>query len=153
MVADMRFFADFLPATKHAHEAARLVIPNTGCQLAASLLALDLGRNGEPAEYVTGRYTEAPEGEHWWVEVGAVLLDPTRDQFDEDPFQEDFRGRYIRDDAKPASQVEHEATMQLRFQWAYNRRVRPAVKQVARQYGLDQRQVEEPIGLLSPAGR
>ena len=86
-------FADVLPPLERAHASTRLVIPKRGCQLAASLLALELGRAGLPAEYVCGRYSANPEQEHWWVVVDSVLLDPSRDQFDdEDPSPRATRG-------------------------------------------------------------
>lgn len=145
----MSFFADFLPALERAHRATRLIIPTTGCQLGASLLALEMGRGGDSAAYIMGRYSQAPERDHWWVELGALLLDPTRDQFGEDPFDECYKGRYVRGDGKLASHMEYEATMHLRLQWSFNRHARDAIKYVAAQYGLDQCEVEEPIGILT----
>ena len=143
-------FDDFLPALERAHASARLVIPNTGCQLAASLLALELDRAGLPAEYVCGHYSAAPEQKHWWVQVNSVLLDPSRDQFDdEDPLSESYGGEYSRSCSKPASEMEHEATMHLQLHWSFNRRARPAIKAVVTLYGLDLAKVEEPMGPLS----
>jgi hypothetical protein len=91
----------------------------------------------------------APEQEHWWVEVEGLLLDPTRDQFSEDPFAEHYAGAYERVEAKPASKMEYEATMILRLQWSTNHRVRDAIAQVAAQYRLDLAQIMEPPGLLT----
>lgn len=147
-------FVDLLPAVERAHAATRLVIEGTGCQLGSSLLALDLGRDGVEAEYVRGYYSASPGQEHWWVEADGLLLDPTCDQFSENPFAERHAGTYSRADAKPASEMEHEATMHLRFNWSYNRRARDAIKQVAAQYGLDLEKIMEPPGLLTaaPAG-
>ena len=144
-------FVELLPAVERAHAATRLVIPGTGCQLGASLLTLDLDRQGVRAEYVTGRYSASPQQEHWWVEADELLLDPTRDQFSEDPFAEHYAGRYERMDAKPASKMEAEAAMMLRLQWSTNRRVRGAITQVAAQYQLDLARISEPPGLLVPA--
>jgi hypothetical protein len=144
-------FIDLLPAVERAHAATRLVIQGTGCQLAASLLTLDLDRRrGVKAEYVRGYYSALPEQEHWWVEAESLLLDPTRDQFSEDPFAEHYAGAYTRADAKPASKMEYEATKHLRLQWSSNRRVRDAIKQVAAQYRLDLSQIMEPPGLFMP---
>ena len=81
------------------------MIQGTGCQLGASLLTLDLDRQGVQAEYVRGYYSGSPEQEHWWVEAEGLLLDPTRDQFSEDPFAEHCAGNYERVDAKPASKM------------------------------------------------
>lgn len=144
-------FIDLLPAVERTHAATRLVIQGTGCQLGASLLTLDLGRQGVDAEYVRGYYSALPEQEHWWVEADGLLLDPTRDQFSEDPFAEHYAGVYTRADAKPASKMQYEATMHLRLHWSSNRRVRDAIQQVAAQYGLDLPQIMEPLGLLVPA--
>ncbi len=143
-------FIDLLPAVEHAHAAARLVIEGTGCQLASSLLTLDLDRQGTRAEYVRGYYSGSPQQEHWWVEAEGLLLDPTRDQFSEDPFAEHYAGEYERIDAKPASKMEYEATMHLRLHWSSNRRVRDAIEQVAGQYGLDLEEIMEPPGLFMP---
>jgi hypothetical protein len=126
------------------------VIHGTGCQLGASLLTLDLDRQGVQAEYVRGYYSGSPEQEHWWVEAEGLLLDPTRDQFSEDPFAEHYAGNYERVDAKPASKMEYEATMHLRLHWSSNRHVRDAITQVAAQYGLDLAQIMEPPGLFMP---
>ena len=143
-------FVQLLPAVERAHAATRLVIQGTGCQLGASLLTLDLDRQGVQAEYVRGYYSGSPEQEHWWVEAEGLLLDPTRDQFSEDPFAEHYAGEYERVDAKPASKMEYEATMHLRLHWSSNRRVRDAITQVAAQYGLDLAQIMEPPGLFMP---
>jgi hypothetical protein len=139
-------FIDLLPAVERAHAATRLVIQGTGCQLAASLLTLDLDRQGVQAEYVRGYHSGSPEQEHWWVEAEGVLLDPTRDQFSEDPFAEHYAGAYKRVDAKPASKMKSEATVHLRQHWS-NHRVRDAITQVAAQYGLDLAEIMEPPGL------
>jgi hypothetical protein len=143
-------FSELLPAVQRAHAAARLVIEGTGCQLASSLLTLDLDRQGIQAEYVRGYYSAAPEQEHWWVDAASVLLDPTRDQFSEDPFAEHYAGEYRRVDAKPGSEMEHEATCHLRLHWSHNRRVRDAIAQVAAQYSLDLAEIMEPPGLFMP---
>jgi hypothetical protein len=140
-------FEELLPNIKRAHDAARLVIPKTGCQLASALLTLDLGRSGCPADYVTGRYSGNPGQDHWWVEVSGLLLDPTRDQFGEDPFSEDYQGKYVRSEtpAKPANQMATEAARNLQLQW--NAKARQAITQVAQDYGLDMEQIEEPLHL------
>ncbi len=143
-------FIDLLPAVARAHAATRLVIQGTGCQLGAALLTLDLYRQGVQAEYVRGRYSASPEQEHWWVEAEDLLLDPTRDQFSEDPLAEDYVGAYKRVEAKPASKMEYEATMHLRLQWLTNCRVRDSIAQVAAQYRLDLAQIMEPPGLFMP---
>jgi hypothetical protein len=125
------------------------VIPTTGCQLGASLLTLDLGRQGKPAEYVRGHYLEgdAPESgrnEHWWVEVESVLLDPTRDQFPRgDPFSETYTGRYTPKDRKPTTAMEREVYIMLRLQWRV-RSNKAAVRLVIDQYELDLAQLDEP---------
>jgi len=145
-------FAELLPAVERAHAATRLVIPRTGCQLGASLLALELGRGGEPAEYATGFYSPAPEQQHWWVEVDGLLLDPTRDQFHEDPFAERHEGHYERTGARPATAMVYEAMMQLRLHWSTNRRARDAIKEVALRYHLDVLRIAEPLGPLTAVG-
>jgi hypothetical protein len=119
------------------------VIPNTGCQLAASLLALELIRAGEPAEYVQGRYSANPDQQHWWVEVRGVLLDPTRDQFGEDPLTEAYAGEYTPASRKRGSDIENEAYMLLRLSWSYNRPIRESVLDVAREYGLNVDRIQE----------
>ena len=81
------------------------------------------------------------------------MLDPTRDQFEEDPFWEEAAGEYRRADAKPASEMEYEASMQLRVQWATNRRRREAISKVAALYALDLVPIEEPLGLLTQVSR
>ena len=149
-VGDPMRFIELLPAVERSHATTRQIIAVRGCQLCASLLTLDLDRAGVQAEYVTGRYSALPEQEHWWVEAADVLLDPTRDQFSEDPFAEHYTGEYRRAGAKPASQMVAEATMLLRLQWLTNRRVRGAIAEVAAQYQLDLAQIMEPPGLLTP---
>jgi hypothetical protein len=149
-MSEVMQFAELLPAVRRAHAAARLVIEGTGCQLASSLLTLDLDRQGIQTEYVRGYYSAAPEQEHWWVDAEGVLLDPTRDQFSEDPFAEHYAGEYRRVDAKPGSDMEHEATCHLRLHWSYNHRVRDAIARVAAQYGLDLAEIMEPPGLFMP---
>jgi hypothetical protein len=134
-------FVDYLPALRRAHDATRPVIRTTGCRLAAALLTLDLGRAGEPAEYVHGHYlqpdkTEHGGVEHWWVEVGAVLLDPTRDQFGENPFCETYEGRYVSTDRMPASGMKSEIYSLLRPHWGY-KKTEDAIRGVVEQYRLD----------------
>jgi len=119
--------------------------PATGCKLGASLLALELGRSGAPAEYVTGFYSAAPGEEHRWVEVDGLLLDPTRDQFHRDPFAERYEGQYERTDAKAASEMEDEATLHLRFHWSANRRAQDAIREAATRYRLDLVPIEQPL--------
>lgn len=114
------------------------------------MLTLDLDRQEVQTEYVRGYYSGSPEQEHWWVEAEGLLLDPTRDQFSEDPFAEHYAGAYKRVDTKPGSKMEDEATMQLQMPWSYNRRVRDAIAQVAVQYRLDLARIMEPLGLLVP---
>lgn len=136
-------FDSYLPALERAHAATRRVIDKTGCQLASSLLTLELAARGEPALYVQGRYSANPDQQHWWVEVAGVLLDPTRDQFDEDPFSETYTGTYACESRKTGIDVENEAYALLRLSWSYNRRVQDAVVEVARAYGLDPKRVQE----------
>jgi hypothetical protein len=98
---------------------------------------------------VRGYYSGSPQQEHWWVAAEDLLLDPTRDQFSEDPFAEHYAGDYQRIAVKPANKMEYEATMILRLQWSTNRSVRDAIAQVAAQYRLDLAQIMEPPGLLT----
>ena len=142
-------FAELLPAVERAHTATRRVIPRRGCQLGASLLALDLGRGGERAEYVAGFYSASPEQQHWWVEADGLVLDPTRDQFREDPFDERYAGDYERTSVKPVAEMEYEAIMHLRLQWSTNRRAREGIREVAMRYRLDLAQILEPPGWLT----
>ena len=93
-----------------------------------------------------GYYSASPDQEHWWVSAVGVLLDPTRDEFSENPFAEHYAGEYTRVDAKPGGEMEHEATCHLRVNWAYNRRARDAIEQVVAQYSLDLAEVT----LLTP---
>jgi hypothetical protein len=114
-------FGSYLPALERAHAATRRVIPNTGCQLASSLLASELWRRGKTADYVQGRYSANPDQHHWWVEVDGLVLDPTRDQFGEDPFVESYAGSYTGEGRKTGSDIENEAYTLLRLSWSYNR--------------------------------
>lgn len=137
----MSTFADYLPALRRAHDATRLLIRTTGCRLAAALLTLDLGREGKSAEYIHGRYLKADGSEqggteHWWVEVGGVLLDPTRDQFGEDPFCETYAGRYVSTDRMPATGMESEIYSLLRPHWGYQK-TEEAIRGLVGQYRLD----------------
>lgn len=144
----MSSFTDLLPAIERAHIATRLVIADKGCQLGASLLALDLGRAGEFAEYVHGHYLQAEETEsrgveHWWVEVDGVLLDPTRDQFPgEDALSESYAGRYVPQDREPASSMENEVYRQLQFSWE-RPKSKKVVERVVAEYHLDLVKLEE----------
>jgi len=137
-----------LLAVERAHAATRSVIPKKGCQLGACLLTLDLGYAGEAVEYVRGHYLRAEETEsgaveHWWVEAGGVLLDPTRDQFPgESAFSESFAGRYVPKDRRPAGSIESEVYRQLQFPWECAKS-KDAVRVVVAEYQLDMARLEE----------
>lgn len=139
----MASFESFRPAIERAHTATRRLIPNTGCQLGASLLALELVRAEMDANYVRGRYSANPSQDHWWVEVAELLLDPTRDQFGEDPLCETYAGQYISESRKTGVLIENEVCAQLRVQWSYNRRLRHVVREISGQYGVDRQRVEQ----------
>jgi hypothetical protein len=142
----MPTFLELMPPLVRAHENTRRVIPSKGCQLAASLLTLELGRAGLPAEYVCGFYSANPEQEHWWVEVRSVLLDPTRDQFDdENPFSETYQGHYERVSCRPAAAMHDEVIGHLRLHWSFGRSTRPAIEDIVALYGLDLEAVQEPM--------
>jgi Transglutaminase-like superfamily len=129
-----------------AHRATRSVIEGTGCQLGASLLALALGRLGKPAEYVVGHYVQPGEvemgaNEHAWVEVDGVILDPTRDQFGENPLIESYDRRYVERERKPAGAMADQVYLQLALQWRIPAR-QDSILKVVQQYGLDVDQLE-----------
>jgi hypothetical protein len=113
------------------------------------LLALELLRRGEPAHYVEGLYCTASDHQHWWVEVRGILLDPTRDQFGEDPFTETYAGSYSCAIRKTGSDIEAEAYAFLQLHWSSNYRVRDAVVRVAREYRLDTEHVQRPPSVMS----
>lgn len=73
------------------------------------------------------------------------LLDPTRDQFGEDPLTEAYEGFYTPESRKrkTGGDIEDEAYMLLRLSWSYNRPIREIVVDVAREYGLNIDRVEE----------
>jgi hypothetical protein len=54
----MDIFDDMGPYVDRARLAARTVIDCTSCELASSLLALELSRLGQPAEFVRGHYMQ-----------------------------------------------------------------------------------------------
>jgi hypothetical protein len=115
--------------------------------LATALLTLDLGRVGEAPEYVHGHYlqtdkTESCGTEHWWVEIGGVLLDPTRDQFGEDPFCETYAGRYVSTDRMPVSGMESEIYSLLRLHWGYQK-TEEAIRGLVEQYRLDLSELDD----------
>ena len=156
----MESFNGMCSYVERSRLAARTVIDETSCELASSLLALELSRVGQPAEFVRGHYlqpgeTETARNGHAWVEVGEVRLDPTRDQFHEDPRSKTHRGRYVSTERRAAS--EDLVYAHLALQW----RVRlPAVQDricaVCEQYGLDADQLEDraaKIFLTAPVGR
>jgi transglutaminase-like putative cysteine protease len=123
----------------------RLVIPGTGCELAAALLTLELRGIGEPAKFVRGHYRTPDEAEdahnlHAWVEVADVLLDPTRDQFGDDPFSESYLRQYLRDAGDSPEDVEGHAYRLLAMQWPFKQ---AAIRQVVELYGLDITRLED----------
>jgi hypothetical protein len=140
-------FESLLPQLMRAHEATRRLIETTGCQLGASLLAVDLARREQDVAYVRGRYSAAPQQDHWWVETSRLLLDPTRDQFAEDPFTEGYRGTYVAVDRKVGPSLVDELYMHLRFRWSYDRPRRDTVIAIALEYGLDAGRVAEFLAL------
>lgn len=142
-------FDSYLPAVRRAHAATRRVIKKTGCQLGSSLLALELLRRGEQVDYVEGLYCTESDHQHWWVEAGGVLLDPTRDQFGEDPFAETYAGRYSGEDRKTGSKIENEVYAHLQLHWSSNYRVRAAVVAVAREYRLDVERVQRSPSVVA----
>jgi hypothetical protein len=87
------------------------VIPRSGCELAAALLTRQLRREGLSAEFVRG-HSLAPGEErdaknlHAWVEADGLLLDPTRDQFGEDPLSETHEREYIKGDGDPPADLD-----------------------------------------------
>lgn len=132
-------FDDLQPSAERARVAARTVIAGTSCELASSLLALDLSQQGQTAEFVRGHYIQpghcvSGANEHAWVKVGGLLIDPTRDQFGEEPDSVSFRGRYVQRQTKPAS--EDLVYKQLALQWRIPAR-QPSIRRVAEEYGLD----------------
>jgi hypothetical protein len=152
--------ADFADNVERARLAARSVITGTSCELASSLLALELSRLGWPTQFVRGHYLKPDEDAtvrngHAWVEVGAVLLDPTRDQFGESVFAEESLGRYMADERRPGS--EDLAYAHLALQWRVRLpKIREQIRRVCDEYRLDAPQLEdraERILLSAPVGR
>lgn len=141
----MASFAELLPHVERAHHAVRQVIPCTGCELAAALLTLELRGLGEPAEFVRGHYRRPEEPEdkhnlHAWVEVADVLLDPTRDQFGEDPFSEAHQRPYLNDAGPPPKDLEAHAYTLLEMQWSFKE---AAIRDLVEQYRLDITRLED----------
>ena len=94
--------ADFTGDLEQAREFARRIYPYSGCVLASQLLAWRLDSRGVGAEVVEGHYLQPGQrpchvSAHWWVQVDGLVLDPTRDQYGEDPLTEacDCRGSYL----------------------------------------------------------
>ncbi len=152
-------FEEMEPYAERARLAARTVIADTSCGLASALLALQLSRLGQPAEFVRGHYLQPGEDEtdrngHVWVEVGEMLLDPTRDQFNEDPHSKTYTGRYVTKERRPAS--EDLVYGHLALQWQVRRpAVQNRIRAVCKQYGLDAEQLEDRaarIVLTAPPG-
>lgn len=131
-------------SAERARVAARTIIDGTSCELASPLLALDLSQQGQAAEFIRGHYIQPGDrengaNEHAWVQVGEVLIDPTRDQFGEDPQSLSFRGHYVQREKKPAS--EELVYRQLALQWRIPPR-QASIARVAAQYGLDAEELD-----------
>ena len=73
-----------------------MLIPNSGCEIASRLLALDLLEDGHAAAVVTGCFARGEERTpHTWVEVEGRVLDPTQEQFSIPPEAEADPERYV----------------------------------------------------------
>lgn len=133
-------FDEPLPRVERVHAAVRRVIPRSGCELASALLARELRDDGFPGVFVLGHYfassaTSAERGPlHAWVELDHLVLDPTRDQFQQDPFVETCQGEYVRDGGDPPADLEAHIYEQLKRQLPWKRE---AVFALAAEYGLD----------------
>ena len=63
-----------------------MLIPNSGCEIASRLLALDLLGDGHAASLVSGYFVrDGARTPHTWVEVDGRVLDPTQEQFSVPP--------------------------------------------------------------------
>ena len=126
------------PAVMRARESVRLLIPNSGCEIASRLLALDLLGDGHAAAVVTGRFARDGEGiPHTWVEVEGRILDPTQEQFSVPPEAEADAERYVECTGRLTRRAEIEASLNesLTLQMSNERR-RQLVEEVARRHAL-----------------
>ena len=126
------------PAILRARESVRMLIPNSGCEIASCLLALDLLDDGHAAAVVTGRF--ARDGErtpHTWVEVEGRVLDPTQEQFSVPPEVQAQAERYVERTGRLTGRSEIEASLNvsLTLQMSSERR-RQLVEEVARRHAL-----------------
>lgn len=135
----MPSFDALLPLMERVQVAVRRVIPNTGCELASALLARELREAGSQAAFVRGHYVAPGDaiGDHnlhAWVQLDGLVLDPTRDQFSEEPFTETYRGEYVADLDSPLPDLDAHIYTLLNLQLAYQREV---VLALIADYGLD----------------
>jgi hypothetical protein len=127
-----------LPAVLRARESVRILIPNSGCEIASRLLALDLLEGGHAAAVVTGRFARGEERiPHTWVEVEGRVLDPTQEQFSVPPEAEADEERYVERAGRLTERGEIEASLKesLTMQ-TWNERRRQLVEEVARRHAL-----------------
>ena len=141
----MPSFDELLPLIERVQAAVRRVIPNTGCELASALLARELTDAGLPATFVRGHYLAPGEdiGDrslHAWVQLDGLVLDPTRDQFSEDPFTETYRGEYVSDLGSPPPDLDAHIYTLLSLQLPY---MREAVLALVADYRLDPLQLRQ----------
>jgi len=127
-----------LQAILHARESVRMLIPNSGCEIASRLLALDLLGDGHAAALVTGRFVRGGEQiPHTWVEVEGRVLDPTQEQFSVRPEAEADEERYVERTGRLTERAEIEASLKdsLTLQ-TWNEGRRQLVEEVAHRHAL-----------------
>jgi len=127
-----------LPAILRARESVRMLIPNSGCEIASCLLALDLLDDGHAAAVVTGRFARDEERTpHTWVEVEGRILDPTQEQFLVPPEAEPDAGRYVERTGRLTERGEIEASLNERLTLqTWNEERRQLVEDMARRHAL-----------------
>jgi hypothetical protein len=127
-----------LPAILRARESVRMLIRNSGCEIASRLLALDLLADGHAAALVTGRFVrDGDRIPHTWVEVEGRVLDPTQEQFSVPPEARADAERYVERTERLTARREIEASLRERLaRETRNEERLQLVEEVARRHGL-----------------
>jgi hypothetical protein len=131
-------FAQFLPALQYARESTRILISESGCEVASCLLALDLLKEGYSPTVVTGWFEQGLKRHpHTWVEVGNRILDPTQEQFFVPPEAEPDVKCYVERTSRLTTRAQIEPLLTDKLIWqTWNEARKPLAEEVARRHAL-----------------
>lgn len=115
-----------------------MLISKKGCEVASSLLALDLLEDGHAPAVITGYFAlGGKRTPHTWVEVKGRILDPTHEQFSVHPEAEADAGCYGERTIRMTERAAIEAWLNEKLMLqTWNEERRRLVEHVARRHAL-----------------